>query len=77
MSEELNYYNLRLHLRKKGIPESMYSVGCFAEEAVCIVNENNEWVVFEGEHGYRFNVKTFGDETDACEYFVNRITTLY
>ncbi len=55
------------------VPKSYYRIGSYGEEALCILFENNQWVVFEGERGQRYNVHFFDQEREACLYFWNRI----
>ena len=59
-------------LRKTDIPSYYYSVG-YAEEAICIERENEEWIVYNAERGSRFCIKHFASESEACDYFVERV----
>lgn len=59
-------------LRKTDIPSFYYSVG-YAEEAICIEKDNGDWIVYTGERGSKFRVKHFSSESEACDYFVNKV----
>ena len=69
----INLNSLRERLEQLKVPKSYYRIGSYGEEALCIVFENNQWIVFEGEHGQRYNVHFFDQESEACLYFVERI----
>ena len=62
-------------MNEMGIPKHYYSIGKYGEEALCILFDNEKWCVFEGERGKRFNLHTFKNELDACNYFIERIKT--
>lgn len=64
---------LKEELERVKIPKSYYRIGLYGEEALCILVENNRWIVFEGERGQRYNVHFFDSEQDACSYFRERI----
>ena len=69
----INLNSLRERLEQLKVPKSYYRIGSYGEEALCIVFENNQWIVFEGEHGQRYNVHFFDQESEACLYFFERI----
>lgn len=73
MEDEINLDILREWLERRNVPKSYYSIGFYGEEALCILFENSQWVVFEGEHGNRYNMHSFEQESDACVYFLERI----
>ena len=73
MEDRINLEIVRDWLERRGVPKSYYRIGSFGEEALCILFENGQWVVFEGEHGTRYNVHSFEQESDACIYFLERI----
>ena len=64
---------LKEELERTRIPKSYYRIGSYGEEALCILIENNKWIVFEGERGQRYNAHFFDSEQDACLYFRERI----
>ncbi len=59
-------------LRKTDVPSYYYSVG-YAEEAICIEPDNGEWIVYNAECSSKFSVKRFSNESDACDYFVEKL----
>lgn len=59
-------------LRKTDIPLYYYSVG-YAEEAICIEKDKGEWIVYIGERGSKFSVKRFSNESEACDFFVEKV----
>ena len=59
-------------LRKTDIPSYYYSLG-YAEEAICIEKDNEEWIVYIGERGSKFSTKRFFNESDACDFFVEKV----
>lgn len=69
----INIRSLKEKLEEIKIPKSYYRIGSYGEEAVCILFENDKWVVFEGERGQRYNVHFFERESEACIYFLDRI----
>ena len=71
--EALNLVSLKENLEKLKVPKSYYRIGSYGEEALCIVFEGNQWIVFEGERGQRYNVHFFDKESDACQYYLQRI----
>ena len=69
----INLTSLKEWLEKRNVPKSFYRIGYYGEEALCILFENHQWIVFEGEHGQRYNVHFFKNESEACLYFIDRI----
>ena len=69
----INLNSLRERLEQLKVPKSYYRIGSYGEEALCIVHDDNQWVIFEGEHGQRYNIHQFEKESEACLYFWNRI----
>lgn len=55
------------------VPDHYYSVGGYAEEALCAEKTNDGWGVYFGERGSKFNIRYFAKEADACNYFVAKI----
>lgn len=64
---------LEKKLKEINLPEDLYSIlkGGFPSEQFCIVKENNIWSVYYSERGRKSGLKTFTDESNACEYFYN------
>ena len=73
MESVVNIDQLKKELAKIKVPASYYRIGSYGEEALCILSENNQWLVFEGERGLRYNTHFFDRESDACSYFWDRI----
>lgn len=69
----INTNSLKTRLEAIKVPKSYYRIGSYGEEALCILSEKGKWVVFEGEHGQRYNVHSFENESEACLYFWKRI----
>lgn len=69
----INTNSLKERLEDRHVPKSYYRIGSYGEEALCILPEAGKWVVFEGEHGQRYNLHLFENESEACLYFWNRI----
>lgn len=42
---------LKVVLKRCNIPTEYYNIGGYAEEAICIEKENNEWLLYLGERG--------------------------
>lgn len=72
----INVKTLKNRLENEMVPKSYYKIGGYMEEALCIIKENEKWVVFEGERGIRFNEHCFEKESDACIFFMQRIKEL-
>ena len=71
----LDIESLKEILNNMRAPESYYNIGSYKEGALCIVSENGNWIVFEGERGQRYNLKTFDNECDACLYFMEKMNS--
>ena len=57
-------------LKKIDIPQDSYSLGCDANEALCLIIEEKCWIVYYSEKGNQTNKKIFLSEDEACEYFL-------
>lgn len=69
----ININALKEGLEDRRVPKSYYRIGAYGEEALCILPEDGKWVVFEGEHGQRYNVHSFESESEACLFFWKRL----
>ena len=58
------------------LPGYYYSIGGYAEEAVCMESNSIGWIVYTGERGIKHDIKFFSKEADACNYFVAKIKRL-
>ena len=61
-------------LQEFHIPEGFCSVGEYAEEAVCLEKNASSWIVYEGERGKKYNIKTHMNCRDACCDIISRIS---
>lgn len=73
----MKVFELEEKLNKLGIPKDTYSIlkGGLPNERLCIVKEE-EWCVYYSEKGRRSSLKKFQTETEACEYFFEKIKRL-
>ena len=55
------------------IPQDFYSIGNYAEEAMCIEEKDNKWSVYGGERGDKHNLKIFYNGYEACEEYLLRL----
>ena len=72
-AESLNIrycYELLPYLKKKQIPEDVYSISRVKDETICIIRENNVWSIFYSERGQRINAANFMNEQSACKHFL-------
>lgn len=60
-------------LKEFDIPESFCSIGEYAEEAVCLEKNEPSWMVYEGERGKKYNIKTHINCRDACYDIISRV----
>ena len=58
----------------KMIPEDSYALdGGLPNEALCISMQEEDWVIYYSERGKKTNVAYFNNESEACDYFYNRL----
>ena len=71
----MNVLELKRMLDEINCPRDSYSIlkGGFPNEQYCLTNENDEWEVYYSERGRKSEVKKFENESDACEYFFNKL----
>lgn len=60
-------------LRQFDIPDGFCSVGEYAEEAVCLEKADSSWIVYEGERGKKYNIKTHRNCREACCDIISRV----
>jgi hypothetical protein len=58
------------------IDPTLYSFESERHEALCILAQGQSWHVFLSERGVRHEERTFGDEDEACVYFLKRLFQL-
>ena len=61
-------------LKKFHISYDSYSIGEYAEEAICIERNGIGWKVYGGERGNKYGMKLHGDCKDACIDVISRVT---
>ena len=72
--EEVNYIELlKQALAGIGAPPRHCGIGYYAEEALCIMQENGKWIVFRAERGRRYELKEFDTEKEACTYYLYKM----
>ena len=65
---------LRSILSSEGFRESSYSFDeKHPDEALCLSQEDNQWLVFYAERGLRTGKVTFMTEDEACGYFLDKM----
>ena len=65
---------LRMALKKNTIPSNYYNFMQDADEAICIDKYMDEWSVYDGERGNRYNLKKYSNVFEACMELIMRIT---
>jgi len=60
-------------LQRSDIPEEFCSIGEYAEEAVCLERHDLSWVVYDGERGKKYNIKTYRNCKEACYDLMSRV----
>lgn len=61
-------------LEEFAIPENFYSLGGYAEEAICLGRSGLAWVVYGGERGQKHNKRTHTSCKSACFDIINRLS---
>lgn len=77
MDEKMDLDVLRLILRKSKVPTSAYAIGFAKDDALCIAQKGNSWVVFSVNRGNYYGVHIFDNEDDACRFFLTQIEYFY
>lgn len=65
---------LEQFMKDINIPYSYFSIGTYSDEAVCIENIGNKWIIYEGERGKKYNLKRYLFFSHACDDFFSRIS---
>ena len=73
----MNIEELEIKLKEYKIPEWYYNTKGkgMDDERYNIINDNGKWSVYYGKKGQRSNEKIFDNESDACEYMYDKLTT--
>ena len=64
---------LKNTLKQSDITDEFCSVGEYAEEAVCLERNTPSWIVYEGERGKKYNIKTHMNCREACYDVISRV----
>jgi hypothetical protein len=70
----MNVLELKQTLQARNIHPDAVVIGYglpYADEQYCIVSENDRWEVYYSERGQKGNLKTFDNESDACDYLLS------
>lgn len=60
--------------KNEKIPKDSYSFeGGLPNEALCISRQGAEWEIYYSERGKKTNLMKFKTESEACEYFYERL----
>lgn len=75
----MKIYDLKIELKKKGIPSYMYSINSDKDEHYCIikVGVREEWEIYYSERGTKVDLVIFQHEDEAVEYFFKLICDDY
>lgn len=74
----MNIEELKKALMKLNIPSDAYQLnGGFPNEAFCINYNGEYWETYYSERGLRTSMNKFSQESDACEYFLQWIKTIF
>lgn len=74
MKYELSTAELQEHLEGVGAYEGGYSIGEYADDSFCVMQEDDgRWATFSGSRGVKQHVKYWDSETDACTYFLGYV----
>jgi hypothetical protein len=71
----MNIQELKMKLQDMGVPREWYHLENHGndDQRLCIVEENDRWLVYYSERGSRFRIAEFDNEDDACGELLNRI----
>ncbi len=71
----MNIHELESKLEKIRVPKSCYSImkGGLPNEVYCLTTEGGNWIVYYSERGSRSGLTSFKSESDACNYFYNKL----
>lgn len=64
----LNYHNVPLY---------HYCIGDYKDMALCLIQEDGLYHIFECERGQRYDEKTFVNESQAVRYFISQISVYF
>ena len=75
----MNKKELHIRLREEGIPDNYYVIEGRTQGGKLILDKilDNWTVYFQSERGEIFEKQDFLSEEDACEYFYQRVKSVY
>lgn len=59
---------------ENNIPKQYYSIRAYSEEAICIEKQDSEWIVYCGERGNKYDIKSFSIIKEACFDLISRVS---
>ena len=59
--------------REQFIPSTYSLTGGRHQDAYCLSNEDGAWLVYYSEHGEESGRVSFGSESEACEYLLQKM----
>jgi len=65
---------LKLALTSQGTPPQLYSLNGYAEDRVCLDQQDHKWIVYIGTRGQKADSSVFDTEDDACLNLIERIS---
>lgn len=71
---DANFLALEQDLKKLGVPKNYYSLGRERNERTCIIEEDNEWIVFYFEKGSREDLHRFFNFSDMKKYVLDELS---
>ena len=66
---------LTFELNALNIPSSYYSIGQHQNERTCLLESDDEWLVYFAERGRREDLHKFSNFIDAREFFLSVLKT--
>lgn len=73
MDDEMDVGILKLILDQEQVDPMVYSIGEYADEALCIEMIDGKWAVYGGDRGVRHELDLFDSEDEACRDFLERL----
>lgn len=64
---------LEYTLKRHKVPEEYYSIGEYSEESICIEQQGKKWIVYSGERGNKYNLKSYPGIGKACQDVIQRV----
>lgn len=64
-------------LHDNNIPEYCYSIDNEKNESLCLLQENEKWIIFYSERGERNDSEYYDSEEIACECFFREVIDMF